>query len=107
MPVDIAQACELLIQFTEGRTFQEYSNDALLQSGVERQFEIIGEALNQALRFDPSLAVRISDSRRIIAFRNLLIHAYGSVSDEVVWGIVETNLPNLRLEVTAILRELD
>ena len=68
----------------------------MLRSAVERQFEIIGEALAQVLRLDPSLRSRISDAGRIIAFRNRLIHGYSSVADDVVWGILEANLPSLR-----------
>ena len=71
---------------------------------MERQFEIIGEALNQALHRDPSLAARISDAGQIIAFRNRLIHAYASIADEVVWGVLETNLPTLQHQVDALLR---
>jgi uncharacterized protein with HEPN domain len=72
--------------------------DAMLRSTVERQFEIIGEALNQALRLDPGLASRISDTSRIIAFRNCLIHVYASIADAVVWGILEKNLSTLEQE---------
>lgn len=72
---------------------------------MERQFEVIGEALNQALRLYPDLANRISDCRRIVAFRNRLIHAYAFVSDEVVWGVLEANLPTLRREVQSLLDE--
>ena len=104
---DMLQACELLLQFTSGKAFGDYANDALLRSAVERQFEIIGEALGQALRVDSSLADEISDSQRIIAFRNRLIHGYASVSDAVVWGVVETNLPTLYREVQALLAEAD
>jgi uncharacterized protein with HEPN domain len=104
---DIAQACVLLRQFTAGKTFADYAADPLLRSAVERQFEIIGEALNQALHRDPSLAARISDAGRIIAFRNRLIHAYASIADEVVWGVLETNLPTLPREVDARLREAE
>jgi len=102
---DIAQACDLLTQFTGGKTFTDYSADALLRSAVERQFEVVGEALNQALHQYPDLANRISDCRRIVAFRNRLIHGYAFVSDEVVWGVLETNLPTLRREVQWLLDE--
>ncbi len=104
---DIHEACELLVQFTTGKTFSDYSADPMLRSAVERQFEIIGEALARLLRLDPSLRSRISDSGRIVAFRNRLIHGYSSVADDVVWGILEANLPSLREEVAALMKELN
>jgi uncharacterized protein with HEPN domain len=104
---DINEACELLIQFTAGKTFSDYSTDPMLRSAVERQFEIIGEALAQVLRLDPSLRSRISNTGRIIAFRNRLIHGYSSVADDIVWGILEANLPSLRKEVATLMRELN
>jgi uncharacterized protein with HEPN domain len=102
---DIQQACDLLLQFTKGKSFADYSADPLLRSAVERQFEIVGEALNQLLRLEPAWASRISDTRRIISFRNRLIHGYDSLADEVVWGVLETNLPALRQEVRTLLDE--
>lgn len=102
---DILQACRLLEQFTGGKTFADYSADALLRSGVERQFAIAGEALNQALRVDPGLAEGVAGARRIIAFRNRLVHGYASVSNEVVWGVLETHLPALRRDVERLLAE--
>lgn len=100
---DIGEACRLLKQFTAGRDLAAYLADAMLRSAVERQFEIIGEALNQALRLDPTLSERISHSGRIIAFRNRLIHGYAFVADEVVWGVLETHLPTLHREVTDLI----
>ena len=79
----------------------------MVRSAVERQFEIIGEALAQVLRLDPSLRSKISDSERIIAFRNRLVHGYSSVADDIVWGILEANLPSLREEVAALMKELN
>jgi uncharacterized protein with HEPN domain len=102
---DIAQACDLSAQFTKRKTFNDYVADAMLRSAVERQFEVIGEAVREAVRRDPSLADRISDVERIIAFRNRLIHAYASVADEVVWGIVEAKLPTLARQITGLLDE--
>ena len=102
---DVAQACDLLVRFTEGKTFDNYAADPMLRSAVERQFEIVGEALKRALDVDRSLAERISDSARIVAFRNRLIHGYAAVSDEVVWGVVEANLVTLRREVHTLLED--
>ena len=102
---DISHACALLREFTDGKTFADYVNDPLLRSAVERQFEIAGEALGQALRIDPDLASQIRDSARIIAFRNRLIHGYTSIAPEVVWGVLEVNLQNLVDDVSALLDE--
>ncbi|MCL4545126.1 MAG: DUF86 domain-containing protein [Chloroflexi bacterium] len=101
---DIARAASLIRQFTDGKSLADYRADVLLRSAVERQFEIIGEALNQACGIDEGLATRISHSRQIIAFRNRLIHGYASVADEVVWDIVNEYLPTLQQDVTSLLR---
>lgn len=100
---DIAEAANYIAQFTAGRTFAEYHTDPMLRSAVERQFEIIGEALNQLLLREPTFSEMISDAPLIIAFRNRLIHGYASVSDEVVWGVVERYLPALSSEVRDLL----
>jgi uncharacterized protein with HEPN domain len=73
------------------------------RSAVERQFEIVGEALNQLMKIDPSTGSQIADHRKIIAFRNILIHGYAAVSDELVWAIVETRLPDLLNTVELLL----
>jgi uncharacterized protein with HEPN domain len=102
---DIAEACDLIAQFTRGKTLIDYQNDPLLRSGVERQLEIIGEALNQAIQHNPDVAGMISNSSRIVSFRNRLIHGYATVSDEVVWGVMETSLPVLTREVKGLLEK--
>ena len=61
----------------------------MLRAAVERQFEIIGEALNRLFRLEHDLADRITDGRRIIAFRNILVHAYAQIDNRVVWGVIE------------------
>lgn len=76
----------------------------MLRAAVERQFEIIGEALRRLLTEDPSTATRISEHARIIAFRNILAHGYADIDDRIVWGIVESNLPSLLAEVESLLK---
>lgn len=76
---DIQHAASLLADFTAGKGFDVYQNDALLRA-VEREFEIIGEALAQLAKLDAEIAARLTDHRRI-SFRNLLIHGYAEVDD--------------------------
>jgi uncharacterized protein with HEPN domain len=82
---DARRALGLVRQFVQGRTWEEYRSDAMLRSAVERQFEIVGEALNQLSRADAGLAERIPDLSRVVAFRNLLIHGYAAIDDRLVW----------------------
>jgi uncharacterized protein with HEPN domain len=67
----------------------------MLRSAVERQFEVIGEALNQLSKADPQLAGQIPDLPRIVAFRNILIHGYATVDDALVWQLLDAKLPDL------------
>ena len=102
---DIRQAGALLEKFAQGKTFTEYIDDPLLRSGIERQFEIIGEALSQLANIERSIADKLSNYRRIISFRNVLIHGYAVVDDQVVWDIIQDNLPDLLREVRALLED--
>ncbi len=103
---DIQRAADLLREFTSGKTFVNYEGDAMLRSAVERQFEIIGGAMTSLARIDKPAADRISHYRRIIAFRNILIHVYANVDDRLVWDVIKTNLPVLEREIDAILKEV-
>ena len=69
---DVQQACELLGQFTEGKSLTDYLSDPLLRSAVERQLMIVGEALYQAFHVDRSLGERITDLQAIVCFRHIL-----------------------------------
>ena len=96
---DIHHAADLLTDVTRGKTFADYERDAMLRAAVEREFEILGEAMNRLAQIDANMAARMSDYRRIIAFRNVLIHQYTDVDDRLVWDVVETKLPILVREV--------
>ena len=102
---DILKAADIIRGFLHGKNFGDYEADILLRSGVERQFQIIGEALTQMARVDPALATRISEYRQIVGFRNILVHAYAEVDDRVVWSIALTELDSLYCEVEALLAE--
>jgi uncharacterized protein with HEPN domain len=97
------RAAEFLLHVTDGRTLDDYCVDEVLRTLVERKFEIIGEALNRLIKSDPSAAEQIPESRQIISFRNLLIHGYDVIDEEVVWKIVRQDLPILKSRVEALL----
>jgi uncharacterized protein with HEPN domain len=103
---DIAEHPARLQRFVGGKTFDDYAADELLRAAVERQFEIIGEAINGLAKADPDSAQKISEYRRMIAFRNILIHGYTHVDDAIVWDIVESKLENLAREVAALQHDL-
>jgi len=102
---DAREAAAAILEFVAGKTFEDYSSDRLLRSAVERQFEIIGEALNQLCKIEPQWADRIPDVPQIIAFRNVLIHGYASVNDLTVWRTIDESLPRLYEIVTSLLDE--
>ncbi|MFH1085467.1 MAG: HepT-like ribonuclease domain-containing protein [Chloroflexota bacterium] len=102
---DIVAAASLLQAFAGGKTLEQYEADPLLRSAVERQFEIIGEALRQALAIAPDLRTHITAAHSIIAFRNILVHGYADVSNDVVWAVLQDDLPGLYREVAELLRQ--
>ncbi len=105
---DIGEACRLVLAFTKSKTVSDYTADPMLRSAVERQLEIAGEALIQALRHHPDLLTdQIPEAPRIIAFRNQLAHGYSSIVDDIVWAIVERDVPALRDTVVGLLAAAD
>jgi len=85
------------------KEFTTYKNDLRTRRAVERNVEIIGEALNRIITKDST--VSISNARKIVDTRNRIIHGYDSVSDEIIWGIVIKHLPVLQTEVQNLLGE--
>jgi uncharacterized protein with HEPN domain len=85
------------------KMFEIYQNDLRTKRAVERNIEIIGEAMSRILKENSE--IEISNSRKIVDVRNRIIHGYDSVSDDVIWGIVIRNLPVLQNEVEILLNE--
>lgn len=103
---DVQQAAGAISQFTTGLDAAGYRANPLIRSAVERQFEIIGEALNRLSKDAPDLANRVPKLEKIVGFRNVLIHGYAVIDDGRVWEIVTALLPHLYTTVTALLTEL-
>ena len=100
---DIREATAAIFRFVRGKTFADYEQDELLRSGIERKFEIIGEALNRIRRDDPALLDKIREHRTIVSFRNILAHGYDSLDNRIVWGIIEEDLGKLLEDVARLL----
>jgi uncharacterized protein with HEPN domain len=99
---DIEQAIVEINSFIpEVRNFKDFQRDLKTQRAVERNIEIIGEAMSRILRVSPN--IKISHTRKIVDTRNRIIHRYDSVSQEILWGIIMKNLPDLQKEVKELL----
>jgi uncharacterized protein with HEPN domain len=100
---DIREAARAIKNFVLGKGLEDYKADELLRSGVERKFEIIGEALSRLARDAPDVLQRIRDHRDIISFRNILAHGYDDIDELIVWGIIEEDLDRLLEDIDELL----
>jgi uncharacterized protein with HEPN domain len=93
---EIMQSCQNIQNFINDLDFQAYSVNLLIKSAVERQFIIIGEALNRIKQSAPTIYQQVPEADRIIGFRNIIVHGYDIVSDQLVWQIIQSHLVELR-----------
>lgn len=100
---DIRDAAAFIREVTKSKTLADYGADRLLRQAIERNFEIIGEAIKRLAQHDAETAARIDDYRQIIAFRNVLIHGYDLVDHALVWSTVESQIPTLLRDIEALL----
>lgn len=103
---DVRDAASFVLEVTENETLERYSGNRLLRQATERNLEIVGEAIGRLSREDPKTASRISERGRIVSFRNLLIHGYDLVDDELVWDTIKNKFPMLLDEVRTLSGEL-
>lgn len=85
------------------RDFSIYSSDKMLRRAIEREFEIIGEAMSRIERINPT--IDISSKKQIISMRNRVIHGYDKIDDEIIWGIIVRHLPVLRKEIEILIKQ--
>ena len=83
-------------------SFQQYESNDLIKSAIQWQLSVIGEALNNALKMEPTLS--ITNARKVVDMRNKLIHGYDEVEDTVVWNVIVKYLPLLKEEVLQLLK---
>lgn len=96
---DILQSIQEVEAFCQNKTFYDFQVDRALQLVVERELEIIGEALARLQRDHPNLAEQIRDVHKIVGLRNVLAHGYDILENEILWDIVENKLPILKADI--------
>ena len=100
---DMKDAAAFLLAFVRGRSLDDLRSDRAFRSAVERELQIIGEALFQLDKIAPDLAARISEHRRIIHFRHVLVHGYDQVDAAIVWVVLTNKLPTIHQELIGLL----
>jgi uncharacterized protein with HEPN domain len=101
---DIQKSIEEIFEFLgENRDFFSYRDDLKTKKAVERNLEIIGEAVNRILKKDENFPIR--DAKNIIGTRNRIIHSYDNISDEVIWTIIIRELPSLKKQIDDFLKD--
>jgi uncharacterized protein with HEPN domain len=87
----------------DNQNFNKYLSNKMLRRAIEREFEIIGEAMNHLVKLDEN--IKISAKKLIIGMRNRVIHGYDKIDNVIIWGTIVKHLPLLKKEVTALLDE--
>ncbi|MCR4345979.1 MAG: DUF86 domain-containing protein [Sulfuricaulis sp.] len=103
---DIRDSATFILEAVASLTLETYARDRIRRQAVERNFEIIGEALNRLSRVDPQVSRQIGPAPQIISFRNILVHGYDVVDHEVVWEIIRHELPELLKRAQQLLAEV-
>ncbi len=99
---DIKQAIQEIKQFlSDKKDFYEFQKDLKTKRAIERNIEIIGEAVSRILKAKPDF--QITNARKIVDTRNRIIHGYDNVSEEIIWSIVVRDLENLEKEINNLL----
>ena len=103
--LDIKLCIEEIYEFLgERRDFIAYKNDLKTKRAVERNIEIVGEAMNRILKVDKDFP--IPNAKNIIGTRNRIIHSYDNISDDVIWTIVIRELPILKTQIDNLTTEI-
>jgi len=103
---DIVNCSEFVLQLTKDKTVDDYKNDRVFRSALERELQIIGEAMLQLDHIRPETVDEISEHRSIIGFRHVLVHGYDSLDPDTVWNVVETKIQVLLKQAKELLAQI-
>lgn len=92
---DMDLAAGRIAEAIRGKSFEQYGADWLLQSAIERQFEILGEALVRIRQYEKPVFDQIPDALKIVALRNIIIHGYDAVDSVILWDLAQEKVPAL------------
>lgn len=101
---DMLSSTRFLLEFTRGKSVEDYKKDRAFRSAIERELQIIGEALLQLDHAFPQVAEKIAEHRNIIGFRHVLVHGYDNLDPITVWNVIEVKLPALEKQLSALLK---
>ena len=104
---DIRIAVERVRETVETMTLDEFGASWIVQSAVERQFEILGEALTRIKSLEPAILDSIPDASKVIGLRNLIAHGYDVVDPKVLWSTANEHLPALESAVLELLAQAE
>jgi uncharacterized protein with HEPN domain len=95
---DIIDSINAIESYMEGaNSFSDYSKNYMLIDAVERRLAIIGEALWKASKLNKNIL--ITDQKKIIGLRHILVHDYDLIDDASIWKIAQANLKILKEEI--------
>ena len=101
---DIKESIDSIDEYLgDKRDFHKYQRNKLLRRGIERELEIIGEAINRILKINPD--IEVPEARRIVDLRNWVIHGYDKVDDVIIWGIISRDIPKLKKQLERLLEK--
>ena len=100
---DMLESCRFLMEFAAEGSADRYRQDRPFRRVIERELQIVGEAMMQLKAIRPEMAAGITESDRIIGFRHVLVHGYFNLDANTVWDIVQDKLPVLQRDVKSLL----
>jgi uncharacterized protein with HEPN domain len=102
---DITDSCQAILGYVHNSSLSDFKQNRMLRRAVERELSIVGEAVSQATHHFPKLEESIGSARQIVGFRNRVVHEYAEVDTEIVWAIVQNEVPQILEKSDSLLKE--